>query len=92
MTARIRRRFDPLFWPRFVVGLLRLRKAVPAFTPEQEARLRALIADMNAKAPRHKSIDEIVDSYAGATCDRIEAVTEHSRLRRQIERGADAER
>lgn len=47
----------------------------PPFTPEQEARLREIVREELA-APH---------SY-----DRTEAITEHLRLRRRIERGADA--
>jgi hypothetical protein len=48
MTARIRRRFDPLFWPRFAMGLLRLSKKVrtdehagPAVCPAASGRIPA---------------------------------------------------
>lgn len=48
MTARIRRRFDPLFWPRFALGLLAISKKVrtdahagPAVYPAASGRIPA---------------------------------------------------
>lgn len=47
MTARIRRSFDPLFWPRFALGLLAIGKKVradahagPAVCPAASGRIR----------------------------------------------------